>query len=154
MKLYRGTINIGRAPVRHEVKRGYPPMEINARGNQVIVKGAKPRDPLTAPEVLVLRKMFGSDAVTELAEVGEDKALAAQVRNQLETKYGPKAVESVFGIRGTMPLPKALNLDEEPGNEPADDPDDPPDATLNGGAAETVPAARPTLTLNKALAPA
>lgn len=145
MKLYRGVINIGRSPVRQEVLRGFVPMEFNKKGHQVQVKGAKPRDPLTAPEVLVLRKMFGHDAVRDLAEIGEDKVLATQVRNQLEMKYGPKAVEKVFGIRGAMALPKALDLEAEVDNEPADDP---------GDAEDEGEPRRPVLTLNKESAPA
>jgi hypothetical protein len=150
MKLYRGIIDIGRSPVRNEVLRGFVPMEFNAKGHQVQVKGAKPRDPLTAPEVLVLRKMFGHDAVRELAEIGEAKELATQVRNRLETKYGTKVVESVFGIRGAMALPKALDLSAEEDNEPADDPGDPVDEEVVAEA----PAKRPTLKLNREAASA
>lgn len=150
MKLYRGIINIGRSPVKHEVLRGFVPMEFSAKGHQVQVKGAKPIDPLTAPEVLVLRKLFSHDAVRDLVEIGEDKVLATQVRNHLEAKYGTKVVEKVFGIRGAMPLPKSLDLESEENNEPADDPGDEVEAAegIKPGSA------RPTLTLNSPAAPA
>ena len=131
MKLYRGIVNIGKSPVKNEVLRGYVPMAFNDKGHQVQAKDDKgktlaPKDPLTAPEVLILRKMFGHDAVTEIAEIGEAKELATQVRNNLEAKYGAKTVESVFGIRGAMPLPKFLDLDVTEDHEIPDDPGDAP----------------------------
>lgn len=114
MKFYRGVIDVGKAPVRHEVQRGFIPMTTRRDGTVVQVEGAQPIDPMSAAEVTVLRALYGIDAVRELAEIGEKKNLPFSVeRDRLETLYGDKAIEKIFGARGLRAaLPREIEIGE------------------------------------------
>jgi hypothetical protein len=114
MKFYRGVIDVGKPPVRHHVQRGFLPMTINGDNKPVPVEGATPIRPMSAAEVTVIRNLFGQESVTKLAEVGENPSLSfAAERDRLETVYGDKVIERLFGPRGVKAsLPRELEYDE------------------------------------------
>lgn len=114
MKFYRGIIDVGKPPVRHEVQRGYKPMTYNEDKRLVQVQDAKPIDPMSAAEVVVLRHLYGGDAVRELAEVDEKKNLSfAAERDRLEGLYGDRVIASIFGARGVKAaLPREVDIED------------------------------------------
>lgn len=74
--------------------------------NQVRKKG------LTAPDVIMLRHVHGSDAVNQVKELHEDRLLkGAHVRNALIAHYGEKRVEALFGPSHQV-LPHKLTPDQ------------------------------------------
>jgi hypothetical protein len=123
MKFYRGLVDIGKTPVIHQVQRGFKPMTMNADGRHVQIANAAPINPMSAAEVVVLRHVFGGDAVTELYEVGERKTLSfAAERDRLENLYGEKVLREIFGVRGAAAkLPREVeNIVPEPEPEPVE----------------------------------
>lgn len=121
MKYYRGMVDIGKKPVIHQVQRGFKPMTMNGDGRHVQIANAQPINPMSAAEVVVLRHIFGADAVTDLYEVGERKTLSfAAERDRLEAEYGEKALKAIFGVRGSgARLPREVeNIEVEPDPEP------------------------------------
>lgn len=120
MKFYRGLVDVGKAPVRNQVKRGFRPMTLSPDGlRQVESKDAEgkplpPVDPMSAAEVSVLRHLFGADAVTEIKEIGEKKNLSfAAERDRLEERYGAKRIEQIFGAPGVRAaLPREIEIED------------------------------------------
>lgn len=149
MKFYRGLVDIGHAPVKTQIQRGFRPMTFNKDKRQVQIANAAPVDPMSAAEVVILRSLHGEDSVTELYEVGEKKQMSfAAARDHLEQTYGEKAVAAVFGPRGAgNRLPREVeNVEPEPEDEPIevnlsvklddDDEFDGEDAAIDPSAAE------------------
>lgn len=121
MKFYRGLINVGKAPVVTEVQRGFKPMGPNKDKQLVQIANAKPLNPMSAAEVVVLRHLHGEGSVKELYEVGEKKQLSfAAERDRLEQIYGEPCIAKVFGVRGSgAKLPREVeNIEFEPEGEP------------------------------------
>lgn len=121
MKFYSGVVDVGKPPVRHQVQRGFRPMTMDAERRQVEMADAAPINPMSAAEVVVLRQLFGSDAITRLKVVDEKPQLSfAAERDRLEGMYGDKVIERLFGPRGVKAaLPRELELDDAYA-EPAD----------------------------------
>ena len=119
MKFYRGLVDIGKAPVKNQIQRGFKPVTDNADKVMVQIANAKPLNPMSAAEVVILRHLHGEDSVTELYEVGEKKQLSfAAARDELERVYGEKPVVAVFGPRGAgARLPREVD-DVGPEPEP------------------------------------
>ena len=119
MKFYRGLVDIGKAPVKNQIQRGFKPVTYNADKVMVQIANAKPLNPMSAAEVVILRHLHGEDSVTELYEVGEKKQLSfAAARDELERVYGEKPVVAVFGPRGAgARLPREVD-DVGPEPEP------------------------------------
>ena len=119
MKFYRGLVDIGKAPVKNQIQRGFKPVTYNADKDMVQIANAKPLNPMSAAEVVILRHLHGEDSVTELYEVGEKKQLSfAAARDELERVYGEKPVVAVFGPRGAgARLPREVD-DVGPEPEP------------------------------------
>jgi hypothetical protein len=115
MKFYRGIIDVGRAPVRHQVQRGFVPMTLGDDRRLVALEGAKPDNPMSAAEVVVLRHLFGNESVTQLRAVDEQPRLSfAAERDRLEGLYGDKVIERLFGPRGVKAaLPRELDEDDD-----------------------------------------
>lgn len=115
MKFYRGIIDVGRAPVRHQVQRGFTPMTLNDDRRLVELEGAKPDNPMSAAEVVVIRHLFGNESVTQLRAVGEQPKLSfAAERDRLEGLYGDKVIERLFGPRGVKAaLPRELDEEDD-----------------------------------------
>lgn len=113
MKFYRGLVDVGKEPIRHQVKRGFRPMTLK-ENRLVEVKDAKPEKPLSAAEIVVLRHLHGADCVTEMKVIGEKPNLSFAVeRDRLETLYGDKKIEKVFGVRGVgAKLPREIEIDD------------------------------------------
>lgn len=120
MKFYRGLVDIGKAPVKNQIQRGFKPVTYNADKVMVQIANAKPISPMSAAEVVILRHLHGEDSVTDLYEVGEKKQLSfAAARDHLEKVYGEKPVAAVFGPRGAgARLPREVE-DVGPEPEPA-----------------------------------
>jgi hypothetical protein len=114
MKFYRGLVDVGKAPVRNQVKRGFRPTAPTRDGRQVEVPKSKPVNPMSAAEVVVLRTLFGTDAITEMKEIGEQKNLSFAVeRDRLEERYGKKLIERLFGAPGVRTaLPREIEIGE------------------------------------------
>ncbi len=114
MKFYRGVIDVGKAPVRHEVQRGFIPLTQERDGRYIQVPGAKPINPMSAAEVTVLRALYGEDAVRELLEIDEKKNLSFTAeRDRLEMLYGDKIIARIFGPRGVRAaLPREIEIGE------------------------------------------
>lgn len=114
MKFYRGVIDVGKSPVRHEVQRGFRPMTTNRDNQAVFVPDSAPINPMSAAEVVILRSLYGEDAVRELAEIDEKKNLSFTAeRDRLETLYGDKVVARLFGPRGVRAaLPREIEIGE------------------------------------------
>ena len=119
MNFYRGLVDIGKAPVKNQIQRGFKPVTYNADKVMVQIANAKPLNPMSAAEVVILRHLHGEDSVTELYEVGEKKQLSfAAARDELERVYGEKPVVAVFGPRGAgARLPREVD-DVGPEPEP------------------------------------
>jgi hypothetical protein len=98
MNLYTATINIGKAPVRHEIVRG-------------------PDSTLTPAEILLLRAMHGDDSVYKVEFVGERAVDQKRERTRLDVKYGvsevnKKTIERLFGpALAPLPLPMSIDMD-------------------------------------------
>lgn len=117
MKFYRGMVNVGKSPVVTQIQRGFKPMTYNKDKQPVQIANAKPVNPMSAAEVVVLRYLHGQDSVTELYEVGQKRQLSfAAERDRLETDYGDKVIAAVFGVRGVgTRLPREVeNVEPEP----------------------------------------
>lgn len=115
MKFYRGLVDVGKAPVRNQIKRGFRPMTLSKDGrSQVEVPKSEPVNPMSAAEIVVLRHRFGSDCVTELKVVGEKKNLSfAAERDRLEEIYGKAAIEKIFGPPGVRAaLPREIEIED------------------------------------------
>lgn len=115
MKFYRGIIDVGRAPVRHQVQRGFVPMTMGKDRELVPLEGAKPENPMSAAEVVVIRHLFGNESVTRLRLVDEQPRLSfAAERDRLEGLYGDRVIERLFGPRGVKAaLPRELDEDDD-----------------------------------------
>ena len=115
MKFYRGIIDVGRPPVRHQVQRGFVPMTLNSDRRQITDGEAKPENPMSAAEVVVLRHLFGNESVTQLRAIDEQPKLSfAAERDRLEGLYGDKVIERLFGPRGVKAaLPRELDEDDD-----------------------------------------
>lgn len=61
----------------------------------------------TAPEIMILRRIHGHDAVVDISHVRSDKRQHSAERARLAATYRPKIVESLFGP-AHQPLPDAL----------------------------------------------
>lgn len=121
MKFYKGLVNVGKSPVQNQIQRGFVPMTINKERKQVQVAGAKPTNPMSAAEVVLLRHLHGEDSVTGLLEIGEKKQMSfAAERDRLEEQYGDGIVAKVFGPRGAgAKLPREVeDITVEPEGEP------------------------------------
>jgi hypothetical protein len=88
---------------------------------------------LTVPEILILRRMHGNDAVLNLELVEKKKMKAATERKRLQSVYGrglkamtpPLSIERLFGTYG--PLPEKLSdveADDEIEDEIEEDDDE------------------------------
>lgn len=115
MKFYRGIIDVGRPPVRHQVQRGFVPMTLNNDRRQITDGEAKPENPMSAAEVVVIRHLFGNESVTQLRAIDEQPKLSfAAERDRLEGLYGDKVIERLFGPRGVKAaLPRELDEDDD-----------------------------------------
>lgn len=115
MKFYRGIIDVGRPPVRHQVQRGFVPMTLNKDRRQIELEDAKPQNPMSAAEVVVIRHLFGNESVTQLRAVDEQPKLSfAAERDRLEGLYGDKVIERLFGPRGVKAaLPRELDEEDD-----------------------------------------
>jgi hypothetical protein len=114
MKFYRGLVDVGKAPVRHQIKRGFRPMTMTKDQRYVEVRDAKPANPMSAAEVVVLRHLHGPQCITELKEIGSKPNLAFSVeRDRLEMLYGDKKIEEIFGVRGIgTKLPREIEIED------------------------------------------
>ena len=98
MNLYTATINIGKAPVKHEIVRG-------------------PENTLTPAEILLLRAIHGDDSVYKVEFAGERAVDQKRERTRLDVKYGvseanKKTIERLFGpALAPHPLPMAIDID-------------------------------------------
>ena len=109
MKFYKGLVDVGKSPVQNQIQRGFVPMTINSNRKQVQVAGARPTNPMSAAEVVLLRNIHGIESVTGLEEIGEKKQMSfADARNRLEETYGEAMVEKVFGVAGSA-LPREVH---------------------------------------------
>lgn len=68
------------------------------------------KDGVSAAEVMILRRLHGSDAVTEIVPLGNDKTVHDEERGKLHERYGSAlakaggaSVASLFGELGKLP---------------------------------------------------
>jgi len=124
MNLYTATINIGKAPVRHEIVRG-------------------PENTLTPAEILLLRAIHGDDSVYKVEFAGERAVDQKRERTRLDVKYGvseanKKTIERLFGpALAPHPLPMAIDIDAL---NHAPEPDGDIDGALDEPALKAMPA--------------
>jgi hypothetical protein len=90
-------------------------MTLNSDRRQVDLEDAKPENPMSAAEVVVLRSLFGNESITQLRAVDEQPKLSfAAERDRLEGLYGDKVIERLFGPRGVKAaLPRELDEDDD-----------------------------------------
>lgn len=74
---------------------------------------------LSAPEVMLLQSLHGSDSVLDIQETSDEKRKHGDERERLAGIYGAEAVVKIFGP-ALNPLPLRLEL---PKDEPEDDSD-------------------------------
>ena len=59
---------------------------------------------LTVPELEVLRRVHGHDAIWNISKTGEDATIENDhERETLQLKYGPEVVSTTFGPYGQLP---------------------------------------------------
>lgn len=62
-------------------------------------------DPVTLPEMMVLKHIHGPDAVTDIYEIGEVERDQADERKRLIEKYGDKPLIEIFGgLSARLPM--------------------------------------------------